>query len=336
VGTARRRLISIPSVMLGAILGTVLSPIWLPTAIIADAIRLKRRFPIARLLAFGVGWAWLESAGVLVAGGLWVVGRRRDQSAHWRLQRWWAANLMTVLRTTTGLRVEAAHVEALQPGPAVVLCRHASLADSLVSAWVITSVAGLHPRYVLKRELRFDPCLDVVGDRVPNYFLDRDAADSSAELAALRSLSAGMGPMDVAVIFPEGTRANPAKRTRALERIAERDPERLARVSPLQHLLPVRPAGSAAVVAGCPQADVVVAWHSGFEGFDTFGGIVAGIGRGAPEVRFGVARFERSTVPDEPSAFAAWLDARWLEADARVGELLRPAGRHLRSVPTPT
>ena len=54
-----------------------------------------------------------------------------------------------------------------------MLCRHASLADSLVSAWVITSVAGMNPRYVLKRELLVDPCLDIVGNRLPNHFLDR-------------------------------------------------------------------------------------------------------------------------------------------------------------------
>jgi 1-acyl-sn-glycerol-3-phosphate acyltransferase len=332
VGTARRRLISIPSVVLVAVLGIVLCPIWLPVAVVADAVRLRRRFPIARLLAFGVGWAWLEAAGVGAATVLWATGRRGDRLAHWRLQRWWAANLMAVLRATTGAEVTADDVDALRPGPAVVLCRHASLADSLVSAWVITTLAGMHPRYVLKRELRFDPCLDVVGDRVPNHFLDRDAADSSAELDALRALSVGMGDGEVAVIFPEGTRANPAKRERALARIAERDPERLARVQPLRHLLPVRPAGSAALVAGCPIADVVVAWHSGFEGFDTFGGIVAGIGRGAPRVRFGMARFDRATVPSDSAGFAAWLDDRWLDADERVHALL--AGSAASTVPS--
>lgn len=322
MGTAGRRLISIPSVMLGAVVGTALCPLWLPLALVADAVRGKFRFPIARLLAFGVGWAWLETAGVTVAAGLWCTGRPNDQVAHWRLQRWWAANLMRVLQATTGATVDVDGVDALRPGPAVVLCRHASLADSLVSAWVITSRAGMYPRYVLKRELRFDPCLDVVGDRVPNYFLDRNAADSSAELDALRTLSSGMGPNEVAVIFPEGTRASDAKRRRALDRIAERDPDRLARVEPLRHLLPVRPAGSAALVAGCPAADVVIAWHTGFEGFDTFGGILAGIGRRAPRIRFGALRIGRADVPDDPSAFAEWLDTRWLDADERVDALL--------------
>ena len=33
----------------------------------------------------------------------------------------------------------------------------------------------LRLRYVLKRELLWDPCLDIVGQRVPNIFVDRDA-----------------------------------------------------------------------------------------------------------------------------------------------------------------
>jgi len=38
---------------------------------------------------------------------------------------------------------------------------------------------------VLKRELLADPCLDIVGNRLPNHFLDRHATDSGPELAAL-------------------------------------------------------------------------------------------------------------------------------------------------------
>jgi len=72
----------------------------------------------------------------------------------------------------------------------LMVCRHASRADSLVSAWVVTIGAGMHPRYVLKRELLADPCLDVVGNRLPNHFGDRGAADSATELVADRAVDA--------------------------------------------------------------------------------------------------------------------------------------------------
>ena len=320
-----RRLRSIPAVLLAAVLLTLLAPIWMALSAALDLGRGRRRLPTARLLAFAWCWTWLELAGVTAAAGLWLTGRRRDLGAHYRLQRWWAARLMGALRATTGLRVEAAQSADLQPGPAILLCRHASLADSLVSAWVVTSLAGMNPRYVLKRELLFDPCLDVVGNRLPNYFLDRGAADSRAELEALRMLAAGLTDDQVAVIFPEGTRATPPKRARALAKIAERDPQRAERLAPLGHLLPPRPAGSAALLDGCPDADFVVAWHVGFDGWDNFGAILRRLADRPRPVEFHTRRIPRAEVPSG-AAFAAWLDAQWLQVDHDVHQLLTPQG----------
>jgi 1-acyl-sn-glycerol-3-phosphate acyltransferase len=320
--------VSIPSLIVVALLLTALAPLWVPTALVIDLARGRTRLPIARLLAFAVAWAWLETIGVVIAAALWISGRRSQLAPHYALQRWWAAGLMGALRRTTGLTVEVSGVEAIEPGAAIVLCRHASLADSLVSAWVITSLAGKHPRYVLKRELLSDPCLDVVGHRVPNHFLDREAPDSTTELAALTRLSSDLGAESVAVIFPEGTRAAPAKRTRALARIAERDPDRADRLAALRHLLPPRPAGTAALLAGSPTSDVVIAWHTGFEGLDTFGGILRSLGRSAPRIRFAAIRIPRDDVPspEQTSSFTAWLDDRWIDADRAVSELLAEPG----------
>ncbi len=319
--SVRRRLITIPGVVLAAVLLVVLLPVWLVLGVLADVIRLRFRLPVVRLLLFGLGWTWLETAGVAGAAWLWLTRRRRDVARHYALQRWWARNLMTWLRITTGIRVEARGLDAFTPGPTVLLCRHASLADSLVSAWVLTDLVGATPRYVLKRELLADPCLDLVGNRLPNYFLDRNASDSVVELDALRSLSAGMGPTDVAVIFPEGTRASPTKRIRALQRIGERDPDRARELARLQHLIPPRPAGSQALIEGCPDADIVVAWHTGFDGLDTFGGILRHLARPIRPVVFAAERIPRADVPSG-DAFTAWLDGHWLGLDRFVDEHL--------------
>ena len=163
----RRRVLSVSGVAVGAFVLTVLLPIWVPLVVLADLARGKRRLPLARLFAFGLGWAWLETVSVIATVALWLARRHRDLRVHYALQRWWADRLMRLLTRTTGIRVEATGADALLPGPVIVLCRHASLADSLVSAWVITTGAGLRPRYVLKRELLADPCLDIVGNRLP-------------------------------------------------------------------------------------------------------------------------------------------------------------------------
>jgi hypothetical protein len=142
-------------------------------------------------------------------------------------------------------------------------------------------------------------------------------------LDALTRLSAGMGPRDIAVIFPEGTRASPSKRERALSKLGERDPGRAARLSELQHHLPPRPAGSAALIAGAPDADIVIGWHVGFDGLDTFGGILRHLARKPPAVRFQVRRVARAEVPTG-DAFTEWLDAIWLQTDQDVHNMLEP------------
>lgn len=319
-GRLRRRAASITTVMALAIGLTVLIPVWLPLVVLADVLRLSWRFPLARLLAFGVCYAWLETAGILVSFAYALAGRRHDVARHYALQRWWARNLIGALKACTGMRIELDGVDQFTPGPVVLLARHASLADSLVSAYVVGTLAGMDPRYVLKRELLVDPCLDIVGQRLPNHFLDRGADDSAPELAALRQLSSDMGERDCAVIFPEGTRANPRKRASALQRIRERDPERADRLSSLDVLLPPRPAGAQALLAGHPTADVVLCWHLGFDGLDTFGGILRHLSRPVPPVRFVVRRVGRETLPpvgDTP-AFTRWLDDRWCELDAEA------------------
>jgi len=321
-----RRLISISGLILGAVVLTVLLPAWLPLVIIIDASRLKWRFPLARLLLFGVCWAWLETVGVFCSALLWIVGQSKNVPRHYALQRWWADRLLRALKATCGFSVEVENIDSLKPGPVILLARHASLADSLVSAYVVTTLAHMNPRFVLKRELLADPCLDVVGQRLPNHFLDRQATDSAPELEALQSLVTDIDASTVGIIFPEGTRANNKKRTRALEKIATNDPDRADRLSDMRHLLPPRPAGAAAMLRGCTSADVVVAWHVGFEGLDTFGGILKAISSDMPPIRFHLRRVSRDEIPDASisngEGFTRWLDDEWMRMDREVNDAL--------------
>ncbi len=319
----RRRLVSIPALMLAAAILTLAAPVWIVLGAVADLVRGRPRLPVVRLLAFAFLWSWLELAGVFCSAVLWVIGRATDRSRHYALQRWWARNLLGALRITCGVRVRVENVEALRPGPVLMFARHASLADSLVSAYVVTTVAGMKPRYVLKRELLADPCLDVVGQRLPNHFLDRGATDSTPELEALSRLAGDMDVDTVGIIFPEGTRANPIKRDRAIARISEVDPGRVERVRPLRHLLPPRPAGAAAMLRGHPTCDVVTAWHVGFEGLDTFSGILGALARPMPPVRFVLRRIPRSEVPSSYGDLTAWLDREWMRMDDEVDVALR-------------
>ena len=322
----KRRLATVPGLCLIGILLVVLSPVWLPVAALVDVVRRKFRFPTVRLLSFAVAWSWLEIAGVMASFVFWSTGRKNNLRLYYALQRWWAKNLLGALGALCGIRVSVENIESLRPGPVLVFARHASLADSLVSAYVIAHLANMKPRYVLKRELLVDPCLDIVGNRLPNHFLDRTATDSGPELEALQLLVADMDSETVGIIFPEGTRANPAKLQRAIEKISTADPERGRRLARIRHLLPPRPSGAAAMARGNPAADIVIAWHVGFEGLDTFGGIYEALSRPLEPVKISFERFARSRVPalegGTNGAFTEWLDDRWIEIDGYVEDEL--------------
>ena len=299
-------------------------PIWVVGGGVFDLVRRKLRLPTVRLLGFALCWSWIEVGGVLGAAWLSVTGRGSDLSHHFALQRSWAGALMTSLRWTVGLRVTVENPEGLRPGPVLVLSRHASLADSLVSAYAVGNIARLNPRYVLKRELMADPCLDIVGHRLPNYFLDRGSDKQGDELRGIAHLGHGLGQQDVAVIFPEGTRMNPQKREKIMAAMRERNPQRASRLESLQHLLPPKPAGAVALLEAAPNADVVIAGHTGFDGLDTFGGILRRLEQGAGECRMWFVRMPRADVP--AGDLVGWLDNCWMKLDTEVASRRVGAG----------
>ena len=48
---------------------------------------------------------------------------------------------------------------------------------------IVAREARIRLRYVLKHELRWDPCLDIVGWRLPNAFVRRGAQDTAGDVA---------------------------------------------------------------------------------------------------------------------------------------------------------
>ena len=312
-----RRPITVFGVVFGAILLTALLPVWIIVSLLVDVLGRNWRLPTLRLLCFALLWLWLETFGLIGAASLWVTGQAKNQRANYALQRWWAKQLISSLRITCGLRIEVEGVDQLSNGPLICLGRHASLGDALVSAWIFGSLAQRFPRYVMKKELLFDPCLDVVGQRIPNYFVDRGSAAVRQELTGIRTMAANMADRDVAVIFPEGTRTNDEKRVGLVARLERRAPERHAKLSGLQRLLPPRAAGATALLEEVPTGDVVVMWHVGFDGLDTFAGVRRRIAHAEPSARVVLETHNRSTIP-EADKFEAWLDDRWLEIDAKV------------------
>ena len=311
---AVRRALTVPTVAIGAAALGCSAAVWAPIAAAFDVTQSGTRLPRLRLLSFGWAWTTLETLGVSAASGLWLIGRGGDRRAHYALQRWWAARLVDSLRIFANLRIEIDGLEHLTPGPIVMCARHASIADSLLPAWLLGRV-GMRPRYVLKDELLLDPCLDIVGNRLPNHFVDRRPADSVRELDQIEQLARGMGADDAGVIFPEGMVVTEPRRARAVARITEHDPVRGARIGRLQRMAPVHPGGTRALLVGAPDADLVFVTHTGLEALRDLRD-AADLPLTEP-LRIRIRRVARRNVPTGDD-FADWLDDEWERADREL------------------
>ncbi|MEL6985029.1 MAG: 1-acyl-sn-glycerol-3-phosphate acyltransferase, partial [Actinomycetota bacterium] len=259
-----RRFLSISAIFLALPLWVVSAPVWLTLTILADVVGRLWRFPTVRLGLFTGVYLTHEWAGTLAAGALWLrggFGRRLDRDAHRALQGWWANSLLRWAGRLLGVEIEPIDLDGLPTDTFILLSRHASMADAVLPAAVVAGPMGRFVHYVLKRELQWDPALDIVGSRLGNHFVARDG-DTANESAAIERLADQAEPASVLVIFPEGTYATPESRARIVASLRRKGAdEAAARAEKLQQLLPPRPAGTLAMLRSQPTADVVVLGH---------------------------------------------------------------------------
>jgi 1-acyl-sn-glycerol-3-phosphate acyltransferase len=315
-----RRIVSIPLyLVLCGLLLTAL-PLLLPVAAIVDLVR-RDRFVVSRCLLFFQWYLLCEVAGIAVAGAILVVTRERELELErfFRLQCGWLGALFWGGARLFGLRVRTEGEDALGGGPLLVFMRHASTADIALPNVLISAPTGVVLRYVLKRELLWDPCLDVAGHRLVNCFIRRGSGNAEREIAAVRSLGEGLGPDDGVLIYPEGTRFTPAKQARALERIrATGHADRIARAEKFERVLPPRLGGPVALLDEAPDADVLFVAHTGLDGARTMADFLNGALVGAT-VRVAFWRVANADVPRDPEARERWLFDEWQRVDEWVG-----------------
>jgi 1-acyl-sn-glycerol-3-phosphate acyltransferase len=297
-------------------------PLTLPLAALFDGL-LRTRWAACRALAFALGYLAAEAVGLLasfavwLAAGPWLGARERFDAANFRLQVVWARALLAIARRVYGLTLELDLAEPARR-PALVLVRHASLVDALLPTVFVSAREGRRLRFVLKRELLLDPCLDVVGQRLPNAFVARGGDEPAREEASIRRLAENLGPEDGVVIFPEGTRFTPRRLEAALARIrASGDAARSGRVAGLRHVLPLRSRGLLALLEAAPQADLLFLAHQGLEGTSHARAVLRGglIGR---RIRVRTWRVPVSHLPADRADRLAWLDAEWARIDAWI------------------
>ncbi len=314
---------SIPVIFLATFLMIIGVPIWLPVCAVADLCwpragsLLRTAFLFAHYLAY-------ECAGLIVAAFLWMTMSWRDDrksylDAHFRLQRWWATGLMNAVRQYYEVRFEIDGQETLSEGPYLLWMRHCSLLDTLVPA-MLTAPFSIRLRYVLKQGLLIDPCLDIVGQRLPNCFVQRDGQDTEGDIGRIIALREELGPDDAIMLYPEGTRFAPDKRHGLIARLREAGEQaRADEAQGLRHLLPAQRGGPLALLRD-GGIDVVFAAHVGFEDLHCVTDLMAGA-LVEKTIKIRLHRVPHTEIPGEEER-PAWLAAEWQKLDDWLDEEL--------------
>lgn len=318
-----RRAITIPGVFLATALYLAALPILLLHAAISDAVH-RRPLLLCRFhLTFWAIFLW-HCIGVSTLAVWWVVGKGlrmpvdRWRHFHRALESWWGYKILGIASVTYRTRYVAEGLDQVTPGPVLVLSRHASTLDTVLPLRMLgRGPVGLILRIVKKRELLWDPCVDLMCHRLPRTLVRRGSGNPGEEIERLVRLTDGMDHDDAVVIFPEGTRFTPAKQAEILAKLAIKDPPAAARAARLKNLLPPRPAGTFALLDARPDMDVVFMAHTGLEDANRLDDLVGGSLLDAT-VKARFWRVPRAEVPDEPEARLAWLQSWWERVDGWV------------------
>jgi 1-acyl-sn-glycerol-3-phosphate acyltransferase len=323
---AVRRLLDPLRVLLILVVAVLLGLVLICSAVVAPLTPRRR---VLRVATFGLVYCCLDIALVAACTWLWLLKPRRRTpedaaawtAAHCGLLTWALGTLISVSGPTVGFRVtvdpdaEAIHDDRR---PVVVLARHAGPGDSFTLVHLILSRYRRTPRVVLKDILQWDPGVDLVLNRLSGIFLPSRSGAGDDTPARIRRMATGLGDGDALLIFPEGGNWTPARQRRAVRRLWRGGRRRAAaRAARMPHVLPPRPAGTAAVLEARPDLDVIVVAHAGLDRLTSAASIWRALPVRTPmHIRWW--RVPAADVPRDEEAVADWLNDQWLDVNRWV------------------
>jgi 1-acyl-sn-glycerol-3-phosphate acyltransferase len=324
-----RRVILQPLFVIVTVVITVLSPLLLLAAAAASPFVEGRWRPL-RVATFTIVWMQQEVAAIVACTFLWLVcvgrvERPQIQQQHYRLMRRflrsarrWGERILDVTVKISDDGV-AEKVLAANQRPLLVFSRHSGPGDTFYLVDMLLDRYGREPRIVMNEVLKLDPCIDLAGSRVPNYFIPPPALRRHGSWErCITSLASTMGQRGALLLFPEGGNFTEQRRRRRLARLLRRgrrrDAERAAR---MHHVIAPEPGGALAAVNAAPDADVILVAHSGLSGLDDSGGLF----RRAPIdqlFRVHLWHVQRADIPCGEEPQRQWLLDCWQRIDEWV------------------
>ncbi len=318
---------------------TVIDPIWLPlgtaaallllaaAALAGLAAPLTRRRRLLRLALFGALYLLIDVSLVISCAALWLrypLAKRRDHASwsrsHQKLLNRALSALVGAARPLLGFSVEVQEPpdqELIAGCPLLVLARHGGPGDSFALVHLLMSRYQRRPAIVLREELRWDPGLDVILGRLPCCFIRQ--GDGARMASRLTELARGLDSDDAILLFPEGGNWTPVRHRRAIARLIRAGRRQAAAdAQSNRNVLPPRPSGVLACLAGRPDLGVAVVAHTGLEDLVT----PAMVWRALPVTgRPMTVRWwyePAGTVPDADDDRREWLRLQWALVDSWI------------------
>jgi 1-acyl-sn-glycerol-3-phosphate acyltransferase len=325
---AVRRPITVTLWLVMSVVCLALSPVLLALAALASVLTGRPQALIfARLV---VAYFALELATLIACGALWLaggggllIGRPLFQRLHYRLLRWFvhgfAARWLALLDIHVAAEESTEATRALETDrPLLFFSRHAGPGDTILLIDRLLTRFDRFPSVVFKQSVAIDPCVDLIGHRLPHAVLD--PSDKQGSEAQIEQVAAGLGRRGVLLLFPEGGNFTAERRRRAVHKLWRVGRRReAARADRMSHVLPPRPTGALAALRGNSGADVIFGAHSGL-GLAAF---PREIWREPPLGKTFNTRMWLSPAaehPPEPDAQITWIYDWWKRIDEWIEE----------------
>lgn len=304
-------------------------PVWLPSALIVDAFR-RVHLSTTRAICFVLLYLFFQVWGLIALFFIWLIYRwnhARFVNKMFQIEFFWGYWLGQAGIRLFGMKVHLEDPYTWGRRPAIVLVRHASITDTFIPLIFACALHDQRLSYVMKRELEWDPCLDLAVNRMPHLFVVRGSKESDKEVEAIGRLMDGATAKGGVIIFPEGTRYTPAKRERILGKLRELgQTDVLAWAERYRHVLPPRTAGPLALFRRATEcdADIVFCAHTGLERSssfkESFNGSLVGT---QVHIRFWAE--PASSLPPDDEGRKQWLFEQWKKVDDYI-EAHQPRG----------
>jgi 1-acyl-sn-glycerol-3-phosphate acyltransferase len=267
-----RRPLTITTWLVLSTVGLLLSPLLLAIAAVMAAV-LRRPQPML-FTRFLIAYLARELGGLIACGALWLfsgfgarIRGRRSRQLHYRLLRWYVHGLaeraLSLLDIDVNVQIPDDVADALRRDqPLLFFSRHAGPGDTVLLIDLLLSDFDRLPSVVFKDTLAIDPCVDLVGHRLPHAILD--TSDREECEARIKQVTSHLAPRGILVLFPEGGNVTAERRRRALDKLWRKGRRRQAeQAGQMTHVMPPQPMGALAALSANPNADVIFGAHTG-------------------------------------------------------------------------